>query len=137
MRTANGTVGTPMPQLTVDRLALTVDDRRKQCHYETPERLGLKERLKSFLKKSCSCSRTQVKKFIYGKLPILDWLIGYDFKNWFVSDLVAGITVTIMQIPQGAFAVITLMTGKVVKELATFPETTDGGGSLETTTEVL
>ncbi|KAB7502826.1 Prestin [Armadillidium nasatum] len=62
---------------------------------------GIKERLKSDLKKSCSCSAEKVKKFVYGKLPILSWLIGYDFKNWFVPDCIAGITVAILQIPQG------------------------------------
>ena len=35
--------------------------------------------------------------------PVLTWLPKYQFKKWFVKDLSAGLTLGIMQIPQGQF----------------------------------
>ncbi|XP_053970199.1 sodium-independent sulfate anion transporter-like [Anastrepha ludens] len=47
------------------------------------------------------------KKTLYKRLPILEWLPKYK-KNYFVGDLVAGITIGLTVIPQGlAFAGIT------------------------------
>jgi hypothetical protein len=38
---------------------------------------------------------------IYKLFSILDMIIEYDFKNRFIIDLISGITVGIMHIPQG------------------------------------
>eukprot|EP01117_Protostelium_nocturnum_P006999 TRINITY_DN2506_c0_g1_i1.p1 TRINITY_DN2506_c0_g1~~TRINITY_DN2506_c0_g1_i1.p1 ORF type:complete len:809 (+),score=218.35 TRINITY_DN2506_c0_g1_i1:157-2583(+) len=35
------------------------------------------------------------------KLPALKWIPRYDFKKWIIGDLIAGITVGIMVVPQG------------------------------------
>ncbi len=39
-------------------------------------------------------------KFIYKHFPILDWLPKYQVKSFLVPDMVAGITVGVMNIPQ-------------------------------------
>uniref|UniRef100_H2ZFJ5 STAS domain-containing protein n=1 Tax=Ciona savignyi TaxID=51511 RepID=H2ZFJ5_CIOSA len=42
-----------------------------------------------------------IKKFIADFLPIFHWMSHYKFKEWTVFDIVCGITVGFMQIPQG------------------------------------
>ena len=37
---------------------------------------------------------------LLGYLTILNLITEYDFKNWFVADILSGLTVGIMQIPQ-------------------------------------
>lgn len=34
-------------------------------------------------------------------IPLIDWLSSYDWKNNILGDIVAGITVAVMHIPQG------------------------------------
>ena len=63
--------------------------------------LGFMEKSLHEVKKSCTCTRESLWQIAKAKLPILSWLIGYDFKNWLVGDLIAGITIAIFHIPQG------------------------------------
>lgn len=51
---------------------------------------------------SCSsCSATQLKEFLYGLFPILNWLPKYSWKDQLFGDVMSGCTVAIMHIPQG------------------------------------
>lgn len=102
------------------------------------------------------CDSVKPIKCVQNTVPILKWLPHYEWGKWLFGDLVAGITITVMQIPQGmgyamlggvppivgiymaffpvlmysifgtskhlstgTFAIICLMTGKVVLERST------------------
>ncbi|VDL82414.1 unnamed protein product [Nippostrongylus brasiliensis] len=54
-------------------------------------------------------------------VPILGWLPRYQFKSHLLHDVVGGLTVGIMHVPQGSFAVVALMTGKAVLRLTGNP----------------
>jgi hypothetical protein len=55
--------------------------------------------LKRFLRSTCgSCSPSQALK---QSVPIISWLPTYSWRDDLPSDLIAGVTVAIMQIPQG------------------------------------
>ena len=41
------------------------------------------------------------KKSLFNFFPILKWLPRYNFKSSFVQDLITGLTIGTMQIPQG------------------------------------
>ena len=57
------------------------------------------KKLKSNLKRKSYYKETLLKR-----LPIIDWLfLNYKFKEWFLSDTISGITVGIMNIPQGDY----------------------------------
>ncbi|CAF0929886.1 unnamed protein product [Brachionus calyciflorus] len=51
--------------------------------------------------KSCSPGKTCIKKNIFNRLPAIKWIKNYDIKEMLIPDLISGITVGIMHIPQG------------------------------------
>ena len=58
---------------------------------------GLGTKVKRKLAKELQCSRL-VKRF----LPITDWLfMNYQWKTWLPVDLLAGLTMTVLQVPSG------------------------------------
>uniref|UniRef100_A0A673KE29 Prestin-like n=1 Tax=Sinocyclocheilus rhinocerous TaxID=307959 RepID=A0A673KE29_9TELE len=59
------------------------------------------------------CSSEKAKSVVFGFLPILTWLPSYPLKQYLFGDIVSGISTGVMQLPQGTFAVISLMIGGV------------------------
>lgn len=49
-------------------------------------------------------SVTNFKIFLLNLFPIFGWLPKYDWKNSLTSDVVGGITVGVLQIPQGEWS---------------------------------
>lgn len=52
------------------------------------------------LQKSCQCSSTKVKNMIFGFLPVLRWLPKYDLKKNILGDMMSGLIVGILLVPQ-------------------------------------
>lgn len=140
------------------RPALTVSQRARDYHYQPQEKPGLRKCVQTKLRDSFACSGKCLKNAITSKVPILSWLPEYSPRQSLLGDVIAGVTVAIMHIPQGmayallagvppitglymaffpllayavlgtsrhcsmgTFAVVCLMTGKVVGELAGTP----------------
>ena len=59
-----------------------------------------KERIRR-LKSKCECSVQCTKKFLFGILPFIRIMKDYNIRTDLVSDILSGLTVGIMQIPQG------------------------------------
>ncbi|TPP65516.1 Prestin [Fasciola gigantica] len=49
--------------------------------------------------------------------PFIGILRKYDVKNWFLNDMIAGLTVGIMHVPQGTIAVVSLLTGEFLDKV--------------------
>lgn len=68
---------------------------------EPPGPKSFKNCIKDTLTDACCCSTIKAKKFINSKLPFLKILRNYKWKADLPNDLVSGLTVGIMQLPQG------------------------------------
>ncbi|CAH0548531.1 unnamed protein product [Brassicogethes aeneus] len=135
--------------LHIERPVYQIDEFNKETLYEKPF-IPLKTKIKN------SANSVNYKQCIFNTLPILKWLPEYNFKSSILGDIIAGITVAIMHIPQGmaygllggvppvvgiymaffpvlvytlfgtsrhvsmgTFAIVCLMTGKVVNQYTT------------------
>ncbi|ELK17261.1 Sulfate transporter [Pteropus alecto] len=52
------------------------------------------------LRKSCQCSPAKAKNVIFGFLPVLQWLPKYDLKRNILGDVMSGLIVGILLVPQ-------------------------------------
>ncbi|XP_051865496.1 solute carrier family 26 member 10 [Pristis pectinata] len=66
------------------------------------------ESFQQIARRSCACSGNAGKRFWRKRLPFLTWLPRYKVKRWLIGDIIAGLTVGIIHIPQGmSFALLT------------------------------
>ncbi|XP_075039702.1 solute carrier family 26 member 6-like isoform X1 [Mixophyes fleayi] len=64
-------------------------------------------RLLTGVKKKFRCSGTIAKSLLLKFIPILNWLPHYPVKEWLLGDLISGVSVGIIQLPQGlAYALL-------------------------------
>ncbi|XP_050721947.1 sulfate anion transporter 1-like [Eriocheir sinensis] len=88
-------------EVRVTRPTLTVPRRSHLYDYCPEERPGLRKRLQKRAQACGRCSRGRVWGTVKSRLPILDWLFKYNPRQAFLGDLIAGLTVGVMSIPQG------------------------------------
>uniref|UniRef100_A0A2I2Z3F4 Solute carrier family 26 member 5 n=1 Tax=Gorilla gorilla gorilla TaxID=9595 RepID=A0A2I2Z3F4_GORGO len=90
-------------------------------HPVLQERLHTKDKVPDSiadkLKQAFTCTPKKIRNIIYMFLPITKWLPAYKFKEYVLGDLVSGISTGVLQLPQGPFAVISLMIGGVAVRL--------------------
>ncbi|XP_078042909.1 prestin isoform X2 [Augochlora pura] len=144
-----------VPELTVRRPVYHQDELNHLCRYAKPKKT-------LFQSISSRCKKVQPLLALKNSVPLIGWLSKYNWKQDILGDVVAGITVAVMHIPQGmayailgnvppivgiymaffpvlvyfflgtsrhnsmgTFALICMMTGKVV---TTYSSQTDGSG---------
>ncbi|KHN85596.1 Prestin [Toxocara canis] len=102
----------------VRRVAFNQDEFDEVYKYERPTRPFrevLKERLEEMLK-------IDPWELLKDWIPLIGWLSTYK-KSYLLGDIMAGFTLAIMNVPQGMFALLSLMVGAVTTRLADPNET--------------
>ncbi|KAM4652694.1 solute carrier family 26 member 6-like [Discoglossus pictus] len=73
----------------------------------SPNSTSAVQSLFSTARRKIRCSRAAVRTLLFQFLPILHWLPQYPIKDWLPGDIVSGISVGILQLPQGlAYALL-------------------------------
>lgn len=55
----------------------------------------------NYIKKYYKPTPTFFKRQLFKRIPFLDWIRNYSVKEWLLSDIVSGLTIGIVHIPQG------------------------------------
>jgi hypothetical protein len=55
----------------------------------------------NYIKKYYTPSPAFFKRQLFKRIPFLDWIRHYNLKEWLISDIISGITIGIVHIPQG------------------------------------
>ncbi|XP_018303397.1 solute carrier family 26 member 6 isoform X1 [Mycetomoellerius zeteki] len=93
-------MSTTGPELMVRRPVYQQDELNHLCKYVKPKRILSNEMSKR-------CKNIKPIALLKKTIPLIDWLSSYDWKNNILGDIVAGITVAVMHIPQGmAYAIL-------------------------------
>ncbi|XP_012597013.1 sulfate transporter [Microcebus murinus] len=73
-----------------------------RIHIEPQEKenTNFKEFVITKLQKKCQCSPTKAKNIIFGFFPVLQWLPKYNLKKNILGDLMSGLIVGILLVPQ-------------------------------------
>uniref|UniRef100_A0A8C9EEZ1 Solute carrier family 26 member 5 n=1 Tax=Phocoena sinus TaxID=42100 RepID=A0A8C9EEZ1_PHOSS len=108
-------------------------------HPVLQERLHKKDKISESigdkLKQAFTCTPKKIRNIIYMFLPITKWLPAYRFKEYVLGDIVSGISTGVLQLPQGPFAVISLMIGGVAVRLVPDDIVIPGGVNATNSTE--
>ncbi|OCT87704.1 sulfate transporter [Xenopus laevis] len=62
--------------------------------------MRLKSRLAEKVMKMCSCSPGKAKEFLFNFFPVLEWLPSYKLKEYLLGDMMSGLIVAILLVPQ-------------------------------------
>uniref|UniRef100_A0A7N4V614 Solute carrier family 26 member 5 n=1 Tax=Sarcophilus harrisii TaxID=9305 RepID=A0A7N4V614_SARHA len=84
------------------------------------------------IKRALSCTPKKIRNIIYMFLPICKWLPAYKPREYVFGDFVSGISTGVLHLPQGPFAVISLMIGGVAVRLVPDDMYVGGGGANST-----
>ncbi|KAH0616480.1 hypothetical protein JD844_027605 [Phrynosoma platyrhinos] len=93
----------------VERQVYNQGTLQEQLHKKEKTPLPLTQKIAH----ACRCSSKKAKSVLCSFFPILTWLPRYPVREYLLGDIISGISTGVMQLPQGTFAVISLMIGGV------------------------
>ncbi|XP_029644388.1 sulfate transporter isoform X1 [Octopus sinensis] len=103
----NGGVSEPNPLIEIRRPAYNIIGFREKFRKSKPPEKTFKECVAQQVRSCTSCSKERCKQILTDTFPFLRILKKYNVKTDLPNDLVSGLTVGIMQLPQGmAYALL-------------------------------
>ncbi|KAK2716702.1 prestin-like isoform X2 [Artemia franciscana] len=89
------------PKIYFEREAVDQFYFDKRYDRQQQEGPGLLKKATNYLGSCCTCSSKRARKIVETKLPVTEWLPRYDWLRDLKWDIISGITVAVMHIPQG------------------------------------
>uniref|UniRef100_A0A1I7X3H3 Sulfate_transp domain-containing protein n=1 Tax=Heterorhabditis bacteriophora TaxID=37862 RepID=A0A1I7X3H3_HETBA len=125
------------------RPPMNQDEFDKRFFYKQPEEKSeFSRQFRKFVRSYYEpfTSLTLFKYSLFSFIPIIDWLPDYKWREDLLFDMIGGLTVGIMHVPQGSFAVVSLMTGIAVDRITNvsyLKELEESGSNITLTTNDL
>jgi len=95
------------PAVLVERHAYTQAQFQQHYNYTEPKPKTCSQMVAAHFRDNCTPTGDCVGNTLTRYLPILAWMPAYDLRNDLIGDIIAGVTVAIMHIPQGmAYALL-------------------------------
>jgi hypothetical protein len=85
------------------RTEINEEDLEKKYSYQAAKSPDLLYGTKRYFTKHYKPSLICIKNYSLKRVPFFEWIIKYNIKEDLLKDLIAGLTVGIIQIPQGKF----------------------------------
>ena len=63
----------------------------------------------NYIKKYYKPTPAFFKRQLFKRIPFIEWIQHYNLKEWLVSDIVSGLTIGIVHIPQGKKTVLIIL----------------------------
>lgn len=81
------------------------DDAKPSFHHgiflePQEEKKSMKALVVKQAKKTCSCTPTKVKDYVFSFFPVLQWLPKYKLREYLLGDIMSGVVVGILLVPQ-------------------------------------
>ena len=93
--------------LEIHRPVYTQKTLMESLQWQEPQ-VSIKDALSSKLKNTCACSKDKMKKKMLTAFPFINTLCTYKWKEWLPFDVMAGISVGAIHVPQSmGFALLT------------------------------
>lgn len=75
----------------------------RKDYFKEPEKPSIKDTCKECVQNTFTCTPEKGKKCFNKTLPIVKLMKGYKWRSWLPSDVICGLTVGIMVLPQGKY----------------------------------
>ncbi|XP_072025146.1 sulfate transporter-like [Amphiura filiformis] len=99
--------GSSEATIQINRPVFTNEHFNKTFPPKAPENLTKTDYIKRKIQQKCQCGSDTAKRLVYYLLPAVEWIPKYKIKEYLLNDFVAGLTVGVVNIPQGmAFSLL-------------------------------
>ena len=94
--------------IDIRRPAYSQYEFNKVFNHQTDEEKSCGEQAREFCSKNCKCTASGLKNTVLSTFPFIGMFQMYQWKDWFLWDLIAGLSVGVIHIPQSmGFSLLT------------------------------
>jgi hypothetical protein len=84
-----------------NREELSAKDIQERYSMKLPKSDNIWKSTKNYVRKYYKPTRGCMKGYFFDRIPFLKWIRKYDIKDCLAKDIIAGLTIGVLQIPQG------------------------------------
>jgi hypothetical protein len=96
----NNTISNPN-FIFMNRQTYTNSEFEEKFRFKKLESDNLIKNAANFCRKNYKPSPSCMKNFVRDRIPVIKWMINYNFKENMIPDTISGITIGLIHLPQG------------------------------------